>query len=94
MVAWMAAGVKTAAFAAMLRVLVVTLGTHASDWRPAVAALAAASVVVGVCAAAIPKMDNSKELLGAVQVDFVMPTFAPGLSHRIACAGKKSHISI
>ena len=38
-VAWMAAGVKTAGFAAMLRVLVVTLGTHASDWRPAVAVL-------------------------------------------------------
>ena len=33
-VAWMAAGVKTAGFAAMLRVLVVTLGTHASDCGP------------------------------------------------------------
>jgi NADH-quinone oxidoreductase subunit N len=52
-VAWMAAGVKTAAFAAMLRVLVVTLGTHASDWRPAVAALAAASVVVGAWVAVL-----------------------------------------
>ena len=52
-VAWMAAGVKTAGFAAMLRVLVVTLGTHASDWRPAVAVLAAASMVVGAWVAVL-----------------------------------------
>jgi NADH-quinone oxidoreductase subunit N len=49
----MAAGVKTAGFAAMLRVLVVTLGTHASDWRPAVAVLAAASMVVGAWVAVL-----------------------------------------
>ena len=52
-VAWMAAGVKTAGFAAMLRILVVTLGTHASDWGPAVAVLAAASMVVGAWVAVL-----------------------------------------
>ena len=52
-VAWMAAGVKAAGFTAMVRVLVVTLGTHASDWRPAVAVLAGASVVVGAWVAVL-----------------------------------------
>ena len=52
-VAWMAAGVKAAGFTAMIRVLVVALGTHASDWRPAVAVLAGASVVVGAWVAVL-----------------------------------------
>ena len=52
-VAWMAAGVKAAGFTAMVRVLVVALGTHASDWRPAVAVLAGASVVVGAWVAVL-----------------------------------------
>ena len=57
-VAWMAAGVKAAGFAAMVRVLVVTLGTHASDWRPAVAVLAGASVVVGAWVAVLQTDDK------------------------------------
>lgn len=52
-VAWMAAGVKAAAFAAMIRVLVVSLGTHVSDWAPPVGVLAAASVVVGAVVAVL-----------------------------------------
>ena len=52
-VAWMAAGVKAAGFAAMVRVLVVALGTHASDWSPAVAVLAGMSVVVGASVAVL-----------------------------------------
>ena len=52
-VAWMAAGVKAAAFAAMVRVLVVSLGTHASDWTPPVGALAVASVVIGAVVAVL-----------------------------------------
>ena len=52
-VAWMAAGVKAAGFAAMVRVLVVTLGTHASDWSPAVSVLAGLSVVVGASVAVL-----------------------------------------
>ncbi|GIT46611.1 MAG: hypothetical protein Ct9H300mP12_11960 [Acidimicrobiales bacterium] len=50
----MAAGVKAAGFAAMVRVLVVALGTHASDWSPAVAVFGpGVSVVVGASVAVL-----------------------------------------
>ncbi len=52
-VAWMAAGVKVAGFVAMVRVLVVTLSTHASDWSPAVGVLAGLSVAVGASMAVL-----------------------------------------
>jgi len=52
-VAWMAAGVKAAGFAAMVRVLVSALGTHASDWAPPVSVMAVASVVVGAVVAVL-----------------------------------------
>ncbi|MFQ5947537.1 MAG: NADH-quinone oxidoreductase subunit N [Acidimicrobiia bacterium] len=44
---FLAAGAKVAGFAAMARVLVVPLEAYIDDWAPAVAALAALSVVVG-----------------------------------------------
>ncbi|MDG2212051.1 MAG: NADH-quinone oxidoreductase subunit N [Acidimicrobiales bacterium] len=52
-VAWMAAGVKVAGFASMVRVLVVTLSTHVSDWSPAVGVLGGLSVVVGASMAVL-----------------------------------------
>jgi len=45
--AFMSAGVKTAAFGGMLRVFLQALPALAADWQPAVAALAALTMVVG-----------------------------------------------
>lgn len=52
-VGWMAAGVKAAGFAALLRVFVATFGSYVSDWSPAIAALAIASVLVGSIGAVV-----------------------------------------
>ncbi len=45
--AFMAAAVKAAAFAALVRVFAVGFQAYTSDWRPVIAALAALSMVVG-----------------------------------------------
>lgn len=45
--AFMASVGKTAAFAAMLRVLVIALPFHRDDWRPAIWVLAVLSLVIG-----------------------------------------------
>jgi NADH-quinone oxidoreductase subunit N len=45
--AFMASGVKAAGFAAFVRVFNVGFQAYATDWRPAIAALAALSMVVG-----------------------------------------------
>ncbi|MBL6926129.1 MAG: NADH-quinone oxidoreductase subunit N [Acidimicrobiia bacterium] len=52
-VAWMAAGVKAAGFAALMRVFVLTLGTYVSDWRPAFQVIAAATVLAGAVVAVV-----------------------------------------
>ncbi len=44
---FMAAAVKAAAFAALVRIFAVGFQTYSSDWRPVIAALAALSMVVG-----------------------------------------------
>lgn len=46
-VVYMAAGVKAAAFAGMVRVLVLTFDGYATDWQPIVYALAVLSMVFG-----------------------------------------------
>ncbi len=46
-VAFMASAVKAAGFAALVRVFVVTFGGYATDWQPAVYALALLTLVVG-----------------------------------------------
>jgi NADH-quinone oxidoreductase subunit N len=51
--AFMAAAVKAAAFAALLRIFLVALPLYRDDWRPAVAVLAALSLVVGSVAAVV-----------------------------------------
>ena len=60
-VAFMASVVKVAAFAGMVRVLVVALGGFSADWRPVVDALAVLSLVGGALAAIV--QTNVKRLL-------------------------------
>jgi NADH-quinone oxidoreductase subunit N len=50
---FMAAAVKAAAFAALLRIFLVAFPLYADDWRPAVAVLAGLSLVVGSVAAVV-----------------------------------------
>ena len=52
-VAWMAAGVKAAGFAAMVRVFATTMGTHVGDWQPPLQVLAAATMLVGAVVAVV-----------------------------------------
>lgn len=52
-VAWMAAGVKAAAFAALLRAFVLSFGAYSSDWRPALAVMAGVTVVGGATVAIV-----------------------------------------
>jgi len=52
-VAWMAAGVKTAAFAALLRAFVLSFGAYSGDWQPAVAVMAGVTVVGGATVAVV-----------------------------------------
>ncbi len=58
---FLAAAAKVAGFAALARVLTAALGARATDWVPAVAVLAAASVVVGTLLAIV--QDDVKRLL-------------------------------
>jgi NADH-quinone oxidoreductase subunit N len=51
--AFMSSATKVAGFAALLRVFEVAFPTYAEDWRPAVAALAILSLVVGSVAAVV-----------------------------------------
>ncbi len=51
--AFMASAVKAAGFAALIRVFVEALGMRADDWRPAVFALACATLAVGSVLAAV-----------------------------------------
>jgi len=58
---FLAAAAKVAGFAALARVLTAVLGARADDWVPAVAVLAAVSVVVGTLLAIV--QDDVKRLL-------------------------------
>lgn len=60
-VAFMASVVKVAAFAGMVRVLVLGFGTFAADWRPLLQALAVLSLVGGALLAVV--QTNIKRLL-------------------------------
>ncbi|MCY4663289.1 MAG: NADH-quinone oxidoreductase subunit N [Acidimicrobiaceae bacterium] len=51
--AFMASAVKAAGFAALIRVFVEALGMRADDWRPAVFALACATLAIGSVLAAV-----------------------------------------
>jgi NADH-quinone oxidoreductase subunit N len=52
-VAYMASGVKAAGFAGLLRVFVVGFGQYATDWQPAVYALAVLTLLVGAVLAVV-----------------------------------------
>lgn len=60
-VTYMASGVKAAGFAALVRVLILGFSTQANDWRPLVAGLACASLVVGSVLAIV--QTNVKRML-------------------------------
>jgi NADH-quinone oxidoreductase subunit N len=60
-VVYMAAAVKAAAFAGLLRVFVVAFQTYADDWRPYVFALAVATLLVGSILAIV--QTNVKRML-------------------------------
>ncbi|HEU4392741.1 MAG TPA: NADH-quinone oxidoreductase subunit N, partial [Solirubrobacterales bacterium] len=60
--AFMAVATKAAAFAVFLRFFVVALGPQLEEWQPALAALAAVSIVVGNVGAL--GQDSLKRLLG------------------------------
>ncbi|MDZ7679299.1 MAG: NADH-quinone oxidoreductase subunit N [Acidimicrobiales bacterium] len=51
--AFMAAAVKVGAFAAIVRVLYLALGTHSVDWQPVIYVLAVLSLVVGAVLAVV-----------------------------------------
>jgi len=59
--ALMASAVKAAGFAALIRVFVEALGVRADDWRPAVFALACATLAVGSVLAAV--QSDAKRIL-------------------------------
>ncbi|MFP5225784.1 MAG: NADH-quinone oxidoreductase subunit NuoN [Actinomycetota bacterium] len=60
--AFMAAGTKAAAFAALLRTLLVSFGAIAWDWRPVLWAIAIASMVLGSVVAIV--QTDIKRMLG------------------------------
>lgn len=60
-VAFMASGVKAAAFAGMVRVFVLTFENYGSTWRPIVYALAILSMVIGAALAVV--QSNVKRMM-------------------------------
>jgi NADH-quinone oxidoreductase subunit N len=67
-VAFMASAVKAAGFAAILRVLYVTLGEYRADWQPAIYAIAIATLLTG-------------SLLAIVQTDLKRMLAYSSISH-------------
>ena len=76
---FLAAGAKIGGFAAMARVLVVPLESRIGDWAPAVAALAALSVVVGTLFA-IAQTDLKRMLAysSVAHAGFIMTALVAG----------------
>ena len=60
-VAWMASGVKAAAFAGLVRIFVLTFSNYGATWRPIVYVLAILSMVVGAALAIV--QSNVKRML-------------------------------
>jgi NADH-quinone oxidoreductase subunit N len=60
-VAFMASGVKAAAFAGLVRVFVVAFGTQRLDWQPIVYVLAVATLIVGTVLALV--QNNVKRMM-------------------------------
>lgn len=60
-VAWMAAGVKAAAAAALVRILMLTFANYGGTWKPIVYAIAILSMIVGAALATV--QSNVKRML-------------------------------
>jgi len=60
-VAWMASGVKAAAFAAMVRIFVLTFSNYSATWKPIIYALAILSMIVGAALAVV--QSNVKRMM-------------------------------
>ena len=60
-VAWMASGVKAAAFAGLVRIFVLTFSNYGATWRPIIYVLAILSMVVGASLAIV--QSNVKRML-------------------------------
>src|SRR3954454_20909027 len=60
-VAWMASGVKAAAFAGMVRIFVLTFSNYSATWKPIIYALAILSMVVGAALAVV--QSNVKRMM-------------------------------
>ncbi|MGZ4785151.1 MAG: NADH-quinone oxidoreductase subunit N, partial [Acidimicrobiales bacterium] len=58
-VAFMAGAVKAGAFAALIRIVVLTFPNYVTDWRPIVIALAVLSMFVGSVLAIVPGAPNT-----------------------------------
>ena len=77
----LAAGVKVAGFAALGRVLIGGFPSQISDWAPAVAVVAAISMVVGVVMAIV--QDDLKRLLaysGVAHAGYILTALVAGLA--------------
>lgn len=77
----MAAGVKVAGFAALGRVLIAGFPSQISDWAPAVAVVAAISMVVGVVMAIV--QDDMKRLLaysGVAHAGYILTALVAGIA--------------
>jgi NADH-quinone oxidoreductase subunit N len=76
---FLAAGAKVAGFAALARVLVVPLGSYIDDWAPAVAVIAALSVLVGTLLA-IAQTDLKRMLAysSVAHAGFIMTALVAG----------------
>jgi NADH-quinone oxidoreductase subunit N len=75
----MAAGVKIAGFAALARILVGALSVHIESWAPALAVIAAISVIVGTGFAIA--QDDLKRMLaysGVAHAGFIMTALVDG----------------
>jgi len=76
---FLAAAAKIAGFAAMARVLVVPLGSYIDDWAPAIAVMAAASVIIGTLFA-IAQTDLKRMLAysSVAHAGFIMTALVAG----------------
>jgi len=84
-VAFMASVVKAAAFAGMLRVVVVALSTHRLDWQPILYAIAVLSMIVGAVLAVV--QSDVKRMLAYSSINhagFMLAAVSTGADEGIA----------
>lgn len=85
--AWMAAGVKAAAVAGLVRVFMLTFSNYASTWKPIVYVLAILSMVIGAALAIV--QSNVKRMLAYSSIShagFILMAIEANSSNGIAAA--------